>query len=141
MKTMMMAMMALALTSTAHAGYYATVLTCTDQNAGPDHGFSLKVTEYNASLVGRPVQPQYFAEVSEDTFAGRQVLGNYEVTFQAPQHGSAGSSGAWVGQDFSLSFPVVPTHNHAYVANLSFSTQDQLHRAASLLCTGQISPR
>ena len=136
-----MAVLALTLTSTAHAGYYSALQTCTSLDAAPDHSLTVAIEAYHGSRAGVSDDVTTVAIITEETFAGPKQLGSYEVTYKAPAPHMVGSRGAYVGTDFSLSFPVVPSHTDGAIANLSAvsnATSEKTEISDTLTCVGDL---
>ena len=134
---MMAAVLALTLTSTAHAGYYSVLETCVSFNATPDHSLTVSIETYHGSRVAASDDASTIAVISEETIAGPQQLGSYEVTYKAPAPHVVGTGGAYVGTDFSLSFPLVPGQSDGAIAELtalSNSTSDKAEITDTLMC-------
>lgn len=122
----MMAIFALSFASTAQAGYYRYVETCTSMSPTPGHNYKVVVAVHFASHVDTVNQEETVAVLTEESSSSPVEIGSYEVEFKAPQRGIVGSRGSYVGQDFSLSFPLVPLHDGASIAHLT-ATQNRTY--------------
>jgi hypothetical protein len=141
MKNMMMAVLALTLTNTAHAGYYTILETCTSISPTPDHSLTVAIEAYHGSRVTAADDVTTVAVITDETIAGPQQLGSYEVTYQAPAPRIVGTRGAYVGTDFTLSFPLVPSHSDGAFASLSAVSNASSERSEisdTLTCVGDL---
>lgn len=141
----MMAVLALTLTSTAHAGYYSVIETCTSISPTPDHSLTVAIESYHASRVAASDDVTTVAIITEETVAGPQQLGSYEVTYKAPAPHMVGTRGAYVGVDFNLSFPLVPSHGDGSFASLYAvpngtpdRSDDRAPITDTLMCVGDL---
>jgi hypothetical protein len=141
MKNIMMAVLALTLTSTAHAGYYRVLETCTSISPTPDHSIIVAIEAYHGSHVAAADDITTIAIITEETVAGPRQLGSYEVIYKAPAPHIVGTRGAYVGTDFALTFPLVLSPVNEAFANLSAvsnATSDKSEISDTLTCVGDL---
>jgi len=145
MKFLALIVFALSLTAPAQAGYYHVVEVCTSMSPTPDHNYKVIIDARYLSRVDTVNQFETTAILTEESSENSHELGSYDVEYKAPQRGIAGSHGAYVGEDFELSFPLVPGRDGASIAHLS-ATQNKTSSPAeievqvddTLLCHGDL---
>jgi hypothetical protein len=139
---LMMAVLALALTSTAHAGYYSVLETCISFDPTPDHSLTVTIETYHGSRVAAAADDvSTIAIITDETVANPQQLGSYEVIYKAPAPHIVGTRGAYVGTDFNLSFPLVPSQSEGAIADLSAvsnTTSDKSEINDTVTCIGSL---
>jgi hypothetical protein len=137
MKNQIFALLALGISSTAHAGYYRVIETCSSLNPGPDHSLTLLVTKYSSSTVGGSTE-RTVAVIRQETFAGYRELGSYEV---ATLESAPAYRAAYTGENFTLYFPQDVAHVNGAIANLSARTNAtpvESDITDTLLCQGDL---